>query len=52
MSLTEALGGFGKLWQSLEGFGKGGFGMLQKASEGFGRLLEGFGSDPSPNAVL
>ena len=45
MSLTEALGGFGKVWESLEGFGRlwqalGGFGMRQKAFE---RLWEGFG---------
>ena len=55
MSLTEALGGFGKfwerLWEALEGFGMLGkafrsFGRLWKAWEGFGRLwdaLEGFG---------
>ena len=55
MSLTEALGGFGKflggfgklwsfgrLWEALEGFG-----MLQKALEGFGSRVRAFMSHKS-----
>ena len=58
MSLTEALGGFGKFWEPLGSFGRllegfdklwevlGRFGRIWKAWEGFGRLLNvlgGFG---------
>ena len=51
MSLTEALGGFGKFWEPLGSFGRvwealGGFGRFWYASEGFGRFwkaLEGMG---------
>ena len=48
MSLTKALGGFGKfweLWEALGGSGRllEGFDKLWKAWEGFGRLLDVLG---------